>query len=1071
MSPTVSASRLAKTTRPRCNLVFRRERLLQVLADPRRSVCTWLEGPPGSGKTVLLASFVNAAARDCLWYQVDPEDADPAAFFACMLAAARRALGDDAASRLPPPTPDALVGLAGYARRFFAQLFDLAPNLTVVMDDYHEAPLECPLHEILHVAIEQAPAEALIAVASRSRPPPQLARLRISGVVQTVDWSHLELTADEVAGMAALHGMALEPLQVEHWRDRCGGWAVGLRLLLRPDAAPDLRIAATGPQTLLFDYLGQEVFCKLAPADQSLLLRLAFLPRMLASVVGDLESPAAAERALTMLVRRNLFTMVSDEDAASYSFHPLFREFLLHRARLVLPKDELIQIALRAADALQARGLTEDAVQVLVEVEAWPQLARLVLHEAPACLALGRTHTLEQWLRALPASMVEQDPWLLYWLGASCAQRDPTSARGNMERAFDLFNARQDKTGTLLAWAGVVDCIFYMYVDLTQFDPWIAGLDAMDDGNPSFPSPIVEAKVSLSMFVALAFRQPQHPRFDAWRSRLAACAEATPDPMFRLMAQLYLLTSQIWSGDLNGAGVALQELKRESATRRSTPLVELVGHLSEATLALYTGEVERCFDAIENGLATAEGSGIRIWDKVLLGQGAALALSHGQVERGRAFAGRRAASSARTGDYEERSFYHAIEAWACWLDSKQAEALAHARLGIDFAQRMGLPHFGAISALTMSVVCFECGDQDAGLQRVAAGREIGLLTRNPMLQWMADLLEAYMRLRQGKPANDLIARCMAVGRQHGYRHFFFWPRRVVAVVCLEALALGIELEYVHELIEKGRLPPPEAARADQWSWPVKVYTLGRFVVLVHGVPLRFEGKAQRAPLNLLKAIIAHGGHDVSEARVIDDLWPEAEGDAGEQALATTLSRLRKLVGAATVRRQAGHLSLDDAQCWVDCHALQHWVLDPPKAASGTTYGDIKRLYQGDFLRSEGDAPWMLPLRERLHMALVKTICARGEDALANRQADLAVEFFELGLTIDDLVEAFHAGLMRCHLQSGQPSLAAAAYQRCRRTLWNHLGVEPSEATRRLEMAARAAGARGRSVSGGSGVQH
>jgi LuxR family transcriptional regulator, maltose regulon positive regulatory protein len=162
MSPTVSASRLAKTTRPKSSHMFRRERLLRVLEGSRSSVCTWVEGPPGSGKTSLLASFVNAAQLDCLWYQVDPEDGDPAAFFACMLVAARRTLGDCAADTLPPPTPDALFGLTGYARAFFAQLFALAPKLTVVMDDYHEAPLECPLHDILRVAVEQAPAEALL---------------------------------------------------------------------------------------------------------------------------------------------------------------------------------------------------------------------------------------------------------------------------------------------------------------------------------------------------------------------------------------------------------------------------------------------------------------------------------------------------------------------------------------------------------------------------------------------------------------------------------------------------------------------------------------------------------------------------------------------------------------------------------------------------------------------------------------------------------------------------------------------------------------------------------------------
>jgi ATP/maltotriose-dependent transcriptional regulator MalT/DNA-binding SARP family transcriptional activator len=1059
MSPTVSASRLAKTTRPRISDVFWRERLFRVLEDSRASACTWIEGPPGSGKTSLLASFVSAAALECLWYQVDPDDSDPTAFFACMLAAARRALGGDAAAKLPALTPDALFGLAGYARLFFAQLFDLAPRLTVVVDDYHEAPLDCALHDISRVAIEQALAEAHIAVASRSQPPPQLARLRMIGVVQAIARAQLRLTADEVVGIAALHGTTMDPSHAEHWRGRCGGWVAGLRLLLRPDAPANLRVAATEPRSLLFDYLGQEVFCKLKPSDQSLLLRLALLPRMLVAVIGELEDSAVAERCLDALARQSLFTTVSNDGAAGYTFHPLFREFLLHRARCELPAQEVTRIGHRTADALQSRGLAEDAAHVLIGVSAWPRLAQLILREAASCLALGRNKTLEQWLCALPAAMLEQDPWLLYWLGACRAQLDPASARGSMERAFALFDARQDTAGLLLAWAGVVDCIFYMYFDLTQFDPWIARLDEMDDAGLSFPSREVESRVSFSMFVALAFRQPQHPKFGIWRRRLAACADATPDSMFRQLARLHLLNSQVWSGDLHCAGVALHEMKRESSNRQPTPFVELVGCLSESTLALYAGEVDACFDAIDRGLATAQASGIHIWDKVLLGQGAAIAASHGQLERAQAFAARRAAS-ARAGDLEEQSFYHAIEAWSCWLRERQAEALAHARQSIDVGRRMGLPHFSAINALTMAIVCFDCGDRSAGIEQLASGRAIGVLTHNPMLEWMADLLEAYMRLQQGEPATDLITRCMAAGRQHGYRHFFFWPRRAVARVCVEALAMGIQPEYVRELIDKGRLPRPESALGEYWPWPVKVYTLGQFLVLVHGTPIRFEGKAPRAPLNLLKAIIAHGGRDVPEAKVIDDLWPEADGDAGEQALATTLSRLRKLVGAAAIRRQAGHLSLDGRQCWVDCQALQRWVLDPPIVPSRATYELIKRLYLDEFLHGEGDAPWMLPLRERLHVAVVKVLSGSGDLALAKQQVALAAEFYELGLHIDDLVESFHAGLMRCYLRNGQPSLAMLVYQRCKRTLLNRLGVTPSESTARLHLAASDAGSKG-----------
>ncbi len=1055
MSPAVSAARLAKTTRPRVGVVYRRERLFQLLEDSRRCACTWIEGPPGSGKTSLLAGFVDAAGLNCLWYQVDPDDSDPSMFFAGLLAAAGRVLGADAEAKLPAPTPDALFGLASYARLFFARLFALAPGLSLVIDDYHEAQSDCELHDIMRSALEQTPQGAHIAVASRCPPPPQLARLRMSGVVQSITWDQLRLTTDEVAGIAELYDAPMNPDCAEDWRARCGGWVTGLRLLLRPDAPAGQRVDVREPRGLLFDYLQQEVLGKLPPADQSLLLRLAFMPRMPVAAVGELEDPAVAQRCLDALARQNLFTSVGGDGAACYSFHPLFREFLVHRARRALPAGEAARIGHRAADVLQLQGLVADAAQVLIELGAWPRLAELVLLEAPNCLAQGRNKVLEQWLIALPAPMLAKEPWLLYWLGVCRMQEDPAAACGRLERAYELFDVCRDAAGRLLAWAGVVDSIFLLYADLTKLDAWIARLDALEEAGLVFPSQEVEARVSFSMFVALAFRQPQHLKFGLWRSRLAACVDAQPDPMFRLLSRLHLLNSQVWSGDLQGAGAALHALKRESSNLRLTPFVELVGCLSEAALALYAGEVDACFEAVEKGLATAQASGIHIWDKVLLGQGAAMALSHGQLERGREFAARRA-TAAHLGDLEEGSFHHAIEAWSCWLCGNRIEGLGHAELSIGLGLRMGLPHFGAVNALAMAVVLFDCGDRAAGLMRVADGRAAGVLTRNPMLEWMADLLEAYMRLQQGEAATELIRRCMAAGRAHGYRHFFFWPRRPVARVCVEALALDIEPEYVRDLIEHGRLPPPETTLVENWPWPVEVLTLGRFLVRVRGTPIRFEGKAQRAPLNLLKALIAHGGCEVPEVKVIDDLWPEAEGDAGEQAMATTLSRLRRLVGQAAIRRQAGHLSLDGSMCWVDCQALQRWLPDALAAPARASLERVKRLYLGEFLHGEGDAPWMLPLRERLHVSVVQALCRCGEAALAGGQVELAAEFYELGLSIDDLVETFHAGLMRCHLRAGQPSLALLVYRRCEQTLQRCLGVAPAESTMRLMLEARGA---------------
>jgi hypothetical protein len=63
-------------------------------------------------------------------------------------------------------------------------------------------------------------------------------------------------------------------------------------------------------------------------------------------------------------------------------------------------------------------------------------------------------------------------------------------------------------------------------------------------------------------------------------------------------------------------------------------------------------------------------------------------------------------------------------------------------------------------------------------------------------------------------------------------------------------------------------------------------------VLKDGEPMDFAGKASRKPLDLLKALIAFGGSDVSQGSLIDALWPELEGDRAQQSFEMALQSRR-----------------------------------------------------------------------------------------------------------------------------------------------------------------------------------
>ena len=92
---------------------------------------------------------------------------------------------------------------------------------------------------------------------------------------------------------------------------------------------------------------------------------------------------------------------------------------------------------------------------------------------------------------------------------------------------------------------------------------------------------------------------------------------------------------------------------------------------------------------------------------------------------------------------------------------------------------------------------------------------------------------------------------------------------------------------------------PDDPLGESRVWPVKIFTLGRFEVYRANEPLHCSGKVQRRPLSLLKAILAFGGQQVGEARLIDVLWPEAQGDVARFCLNSTVHRLRRLSAFAT----------------------------------------------------------------------------------------------------------------------------------------------------------------------------
>jgi DNA-binding SARP family transcriptional activator len=209
---------------------------------------------------------------------------------------------------------------------------------------------------------------------------------------------------------------------------------------------------------------------------------------------------------------------------------------------------------------------------------------------------------------------------------------------------------------------------------------------------------------------------------------------------------------------------------------------------------------------------------------------------------------------------------------------------------------------------------------------------------------------------------------------------------------------------------------------------------------------------------MLKALIALGGKEVEEEQISDILWPEADGDMAHQSWATTLHRLRQLLGEEKVlQRQEGRLTLDNTYCWVDAWAFER-ILEQAEARwkEGQKDEAIKltekaiELYKGPFLGQKIEEPWAMSPSEQLRSKFFRGVKRIGLFFQERGDWDKAIECFQKGLEVDNLAEEFYQGLMTCYQRLGRRSEALLVYSRCKKVLSTALGFSPSPKTESIQ---------------------
>lgn len=1056
----------AKVTPPQSGDSYPRTRLFKWLDHARRRPLIWVMGPPGSGKTTLLSDYLRRRRVTTLWYQVDSGDGDVATFFHYLDAAARKAAPR---SRRPLPrfTPDRLGDLDRFAHGFFGELYArLKQPFTIVLDNYQDIPADAGLHEILRRAVEALPAGGHIAVLSRAEPPASLARTRLNQSMAILDDAALRLTLDEAQGIARHRapGHRARP-QISSLHELTHGWAAGLVLMLEQtgEILPDNPRSFRTPG-VLFEYFANEVFAKADNDTRAVLRKSVFLPTMTARAVAELTGERRAGRILNHLSRNNFFTLRYDLPEPVFQYHPLFREFLLSRARR-LPNAELTELRLRAAAILEHNSAHESALALYEELRDWTGFERCLRQIGPGLLGQGRHQALELWLERLPPEHLARMPWLLYFAGVCRMPQHPLEGRQYFQRAHEQFRADRDLAGLLTSWNAIIDSYIQDGSSFAPLRPWIDAVEQTLGAKPSFPSPELEAQTACTLFVALMYGRPDDPELPAWADRAERLLRTSTEPALRTRIAPHLLRYlTFWHSDLPRAETLLNGLRPAFQSADVPPAHRIAWHAMAAGFHWLAAEPEAALAECRQGLDLADSVQLHCWDTLLCVPGVFATLVDNRTEPAEPFFARLDGLHNPARDIDS--------AWYYYLRAMRHIAqndLPRARQYLELAHRgfdgAGCP-FGTLHAMNdLARVMYYQGEHAPAYELLHATRACGRDLRNSYVEHLTEITEAELALLGGDETACLgaIRGFLAVATRQRFRNCAGWRSELMARLYTRALEHGVETDHVLAMIRRHALPPPDEAReTDAWPFACKIYTLGRFALARDGKALAFTGKAQSKPLELLKVLIALGGRQVSTAQLAETLWPEAEGDAAQRAFDTTLHRLRRLLGSdQALLLTDARLSLNPAICWVDTWALERLIgrLDlllkqpqagvPQAATVSFLAGQLARLHRGPFLGRDTHDPWAIAPRERLQNRLLVLLGAIGRYWETAADWERAAEIYHRAIDVHAHMEEYYQRLMQAYRKLGRPADVAAVYQRCRETLLATLGRSPSAATEAL----------------------
>jgi LuxR family maltose regulon positive regulatory protein len=414
---------------PRHGLILRNE-LIERLSATSGGTLVLIKAPAGFGKSTLLSQWAESdPKRQFAWVSLDRSDNDAAVFWRYLVTALRGLepqLAKETWGLLQGPTPS-------FQDRVIPSLLNAlvkVRNPTVlVLDDYHFVQT-AKIHGTVEMLLEHLPRTIQLVIASRTRPPLHVARLRAQRRVEEIGRDELAFSLHETRAAIGKFRRDVGSNDATLVHRRTEGWATGVYLAAMTNrAAPDWATRLSGRGGYVREYLISEVLRDLPGEDVDFLSRTSILGRLNGDLCDHVTGGADSARRLARFAESNLLIDALDAYGEWYRYHHLFQEFL-QAELLSRAADEAVTLHMRAHEWFLANGRESEAIHHAFEAGDRTTAANLVCAYAVPFIVTGRLETAAQWLDRFSESEIAEYPplvvasaWVAAFSGDTAATR------------------------------------------------------------------------------------------------------------------------------------------------------------------------------------------------------------------------------------------------------------------------------------------------------------------------------------------------------------------------------------------------------------------------------------------------------------------------------------------------------------------------------------------------------------------------------------------------------------------------------------------------------------------------